>query len=277
MVGGYVYRGSAPPQMAGRYLYTDVASANLWALAVDGNANVTSNTIVADNLVDTFSLGEDEAGELYAASQEGTIYRFVLSDAADKAVAAMPGTLSATGLFTDLAQLRPAPDLIDYDVNSPLWSDGARKRRWFVLPDTETLRFSADGAWGFPQGTITVKHFELLQAGGAVRRLETRVMVNRPEGWIGYTYRWRDDQRDADLLLDGASASYDTVNPCDRRQPAHQLDLSEPGAMFELPHAGHWPRVGHQYAAAQPRSHLRRHGPTGQPVARAEPHRPVRG
>ena len=213
VVGGYVYRGRALPDMVGRYLYTDVASANLWALEVDSSGRFVGNTVVAGNLNATFSLGEDEAGELYAASQDGTIYRFVPSDSPAEAVAAMPATLSATGLFTDLAQLTPAPGLVDYEVNSPLWSDGAQKRRWFVLPANATIRFSVDGAWAFPLGTITVKHFELPQAGGGVTRIETRLMVHRPDGWVGYTYRWREDQSDADLLQDGATATYDTVSP----------------------------------------------------------------
>jgi uncharacterized repeat protein (TIGR03806 family) len=213
VVGGYVYRGRALPDMVGSYLYTDVASANLWALKVDSNGRFVSNTVVAANVNTTFSLGEDEAGELYAASQDGTIYRFVPSSPSDKTVAAIPATLSATGLFTDLAQLTPTPGLVDYEVNSPLWSDGAQKRRWLLLPGNATLSFSVDGGWGFPLGTITVKHFELPQAGGGVTRVETRVMVQRTDGWVGFTYRWREDQRDADLLLDGASAAYDTVNP----------------------------------------------------------------
>jgi uncharacterized repeat protein (TIGR03806 family) len=213
VVGGYVYRGRALPEMVGKYLYTDVASPNLWALEVDSAGRFVRATVAASNLNTTFSLGEDEAGELYAAAQDGTIYRFALSDAAPNAVAAMPATLSGTGLFTDLAQLTPAPGMVDYEVNSPLWSDGASKRRWFVLPGDETISFSVDSAWAFPLGTITVKHFELPQAAGGVRRLETRVMVHRPEGWVGYTYRWRDDQLDADLLESGASATYDSVNP----------------------------------------------------------------
>jgi uncharacterized repeat protein (TIGR03806 family) len=213
VVGGYVYRGRALPDMVGRYLYTDIASANLWALEVDSSGRFVRNTVVSSNLNSTFSLGEDEVGELYAASQDGTIYRFAPSAPSDQTVAAMPATLSATGLFTDLAQLTPAPGVIDYEVNSPLWSDGAQKRRWLVLPGDATLSFSVDGGWGFPLGTITVKHFELPQAGGGVTRVETRVMVQRTDGWIGYTYRWRSDQSDADLLLDGATAAYDTVNP----------------------------------------------------------------
>jgi uncharacterized repeat protein (TIGR03806 family) len=213
VVGGYVYRGTALPGMAGKYLYTDVASPNLWAIELDSSGSLVSNTVVADNLNAIFSLGEDEVGELYAVAQDGAVYRIAVSALPDAPASEMPATLSATGLFTDLTLLTPAPGLIDYEVNSPLWSDGARKRRWFVLPGAETIGFDADGAWTFPVGTITVKHFELAQAGGGTRRVETRVMVHRPGGWVGHTYRWRDDQRDADLQLTAATATYDTIDP----------------------------------------------------------------
>jgi len=45
-----------------------------------------------------------------------------------------PRLLSQTGVFASLADLRPSPGLIPYDVNAPLWSDGAVKRRWVALP-----------------------------------------------------------------------------------------------------------------------------------------------
>jgi mono/diheme cytochrome c family protein len=78
-----------------------------------------------------------------------------------------------------------------------------------VLPGTLTIGFDAGGNWSFPVGTITVKHFELALAGGGTTRLETRVMVHRSDGWAGFTYRWRGDQQDADLVAeDGASAVY---------------------------------------------------------------------
>ncbi len=212
VIGGYVYRGSAHPSLVGRYLYSDYATTNLWAIETDGGGNFVSNSVVANNLDTIQTLGEDEAGEVYVASAFGGISR-LQANAAGSSAAAMPATLSATGLFTDLAALTPSPALIDYELNSPLWSDGARKQRWFVLPDAQTIGFAADGAWTFPAGTITVKHFELVRAGGGLTRVETRVMVNRPDGWVGYTYRWRGDQSDADLLVNGASAGYDTVNP----------------------------------------------------------------
>ena len=48
---------------------------------------------------------------------------------------AFPLLLSETGAFTDTANMVPAPFLIPYDVNSPLWSDGTLKKRWVVMPN----------------------------------------------------------------------------------------------------------------------------------------------
>ncbi len=213
VVGGYVYRGSALPSQVGRYFYADAGgSGNVWSIQFDGSGNVASNTVAASGANIVYSMGEDEAGEIYAASQPGIIYRFEAVNSPSTAVT-MPATLSATGLFSNLAPLTPSPGVIDYEVNAPFWSDGARKQRWLVVPAGATIGFAADGAWSFPLGTITVKHFELPLPGGGTTRVETRVMVNRADGWTGYTYRWRADQSDADLLTTGATAAYDSINP----------------------------------------------------------------
>jgi uncharacterized repeat protein (TIGR03806 family) len=117
----------------------------------------------------------------------------------------LPARLSETGLFRSLADLTPADGLLAYEVNSPLWSDGAAKRRWIALPEGGRIRFAARGEWGFPAGTVFVKHFEL-----GARRLETRLLVadGRGRGY-GVTYRWRPDGRDADLLADGLTEPLD--------------------------------------------------------------------
>jgi uncharacterized repeat protein (TIGR03806 family) len=211
VIGGYVYRGPALPAMTGRYLYTDAATSNLWAITLDGNGKLVSNTLVATNVPQVQAFGEDEAGELYGASALGTLQRFEPAAAASSG--SMPATLSATGIFTDLARLTTSAGIIDYEVNSPFWSDGASKRRWLALPGAETIAFSATEPWTFPVGTVAVKHFELPLAAGGTTRVETRVLVQRSDGWVGYTYRWRADQSDADLLINGAVAAYDTVDP----------------------------------------------------------------
>jgi uncharacterized repeat protein (TIGR03806 family) len=102
----------------------------------------------------------------------------------------------------------PAPGLIEYDVTTPLWSDGALKKRWMALPGTERITFSSRGNWSFPIGTVFVKHFELSQS-GAPRRLETRVMLHQEDRWIGFTYRWNALGTDADLLRDGLREDID--------------------------------------------------------------------
>jgi uncharacterized repeat protein (TIGR03806 family) len=144
------------------------------------------------------SFGEDANGELYVCSFDGRVYRFTESGGGGGG--AFPQTLSATGLFRDVAALAPAAGVIEYDVNAPLWSDGARKRRWLALPGTTRMAFHATEAFDFPVGAVLVKHFELDVAPGVTRRLETRVLLKHDTGWQGYTYRWNAQGTDADLL-----------------------------------------------------------------------------
>jgi uncharacterized repeat protein (TIGR03806 family) len=116
-----------------------------------------------------------------------------------------PARLSQTGLFSSLINLLPRPGLIPYGVKVPLWSDGAAKRRWMV-PAKSPIIFTPDGEWTFPAGTVFVKHFDLLideSNPTAFRRLETRLLVVDGTGnGYGVTYKWRPDNRDADLLRD---------------------------------------------------------------------------
>ncbi|HLY12445.1 MAG TPA: PQQ-dependent sugar dehydrogenase [Planctomycetota bacterium] len=107
----------------------------------------------------------------------------------------LPKLLSQTGIFASLETLEPVPGIVPYEVNSPLWSDGASKRRWMALPENGRIGFSAKGDWTFPAGTLFIKHFDL------GRRLETRLLVvDGSGGGYGVTYRWRADRSDAELL-----------------------------------------------------------------------------
>lgn len=77
ITGGYVYRGSAFPQIAGVYLYSDYCTGNLWAMRyVDGQ---WSSLAVGKFSINTSSFGEDEVGELYLTDLDGGgLYQLVV-------------------------------------------------------------------------------------------------------------------------------------------------------------------------------------------------------
>ncbi len=121
-----------------------------------------------------------------------------------------PAVLSATGAFSDVSNVVPTDGLIPYSVNSPLWSDGALKERWMAVPNdgapydpSEQIDFVPTGEYTFPNGTVFVKEFDLIvnEQTQQKKRLETRLLVRDENGAVyGVTYKWRDDNSDADLL-----------------------------------------------------------------------------
>lgn len=74
VTGGYVYRGRARPSERGRYVFGDYCSGTVWSLRVASGAaqGVRTEPFRIRSLT---SFGEDPAGELYATSHEGVVYR----------------------------------------------------------------------------------------------------------------------------------------------------------------------------------------------------------
>jgi uncharacterized repeat protein (TIGR03806 family) len=131
---------------------------------------------------------------------------------ADTPNANVPRLLSKTGLFTDTRNLVPQSGLTEYDVNSPLWSDGASKRRFVALPDGQFINFRNDNYWDLPNRSVLVKHFELPSSATTWRRIETRVLVKSNDKWSAFTYVWNEAQTDAELVVEGTSNEYEVWN-----------------------------------------------------------------
>jgi glucose/arabinose dehydrogenase len=75
ITGGYVYRGSAVPELEGRYVFGDFASRRLF-VAERGPSGWSARPLL-DAGFNVSSFGEDEAGELYVAAYDsGRLYRF---------------------------------------------------------------------------------------------------------------------------------------------------------------------------------------------------------
>ncbi len=78
VTGGYVYRGTAMPDLAGAYLYADLCLSRLQALLVDGSRVIRDEADLGE-LPDSgpISFGQDAAGELYVLSQSGLVSKLV--------------------------------------------------------------------------------------------------------------------------------------------------------------------------------------------------------
>ncbi|MEX2185451.1 MAG: PQQ-dependent sugar dehydrogenase [Pirellulales bacterium] len=211
VIGGHVYRGKQFPDLVGRYVYAD-QSGRIYALDLaDGGRRAVANHLIAvlpETGIGVSSLGEDRDGELYfcsigqLASETGRVFRLrrTRSDERDF----LPENLADTGLFSDWRNLAANPGLVAYDVALPLWSDGAEKRRWIIVPPGERVDAELHGKLRFPPGTVFVKHFDLptnLRPNQKPRPLETRVLVCDDRGEVyGATYRWSSDGRRARLV-----------------------------------------------------------------------------
>ena len=78
IIGGYVYRGSLAPTLAGRYLYADLCSGFIksfvWSNGVTDQVDLTDQLGAHAGVT---SFGQDGRGELYlVVGSEGTVYRF---------------------------------------------------------------------------------------------------------------------------------------------------------------------------------------------------------
>ena len=74
VTGGYVYRGSKIPALAGFYIFGDYCNGRLWTLVRFRGAWRLSLLRDTSYLISSF--GEDEAGELYVVDLKGAVYRF---------------------------------------------------------------------------------------------------------------------------------------------------------------------------------------------------------
>lgn len=110
--------------------------------------------------------------------------------------------LSAYALFTgDMKDHIPAPDVIAYDLNTPLFSDYAYKLRFVKIPEGRAAVYSENEAFDFPEGSIIAKTFyypeDFRKPEKKRRILETRILYKQAEGWAAYPYIWNDEQTEA--------------------------------------------------------------------------------
>lgn len=232
IVGGVVYRGHRFPELAGRYLFGDNQSGRIWSIDAEstddrrlllqlpaGKANSSLTSISVDN-----------EGRIFFTHFASGASGVAVHELTRSVHPNWPDRLSGWPFFGGVQQGKAVDGFVDYEVNSPLWSDGLEKRRLLATPQGSPIGNSRSEyvAWEFPAGTVFVKHFynsiahqsAEFAAGDSVvgRPVETRVLVAGDGHQVyGASYVWGEFGDDAMLTTERqtvalpvpASAGYD--------------------------------------------------------------------
>ncbi len=199
ITGGFVYRGTEVPALAGQYVFGDYGSGRIWRLVDDGQGGYDREELL-DTSFGLASFAQDNAGEIYALDIfSGRIYKLEDAGGGGGGTPPVATLLSDTGCMDSLDPTQPGSGLIPYEPQAAFWSDGAGKERWLAVPDGETIAVQANDDFAFPNGTVLIKHFRL---NGQL--IETRLFMRHPDGdWAGYTYEWDAQESDATLVVGG--------------------------------------------------------------------------
>ncbi|MCI0459746.1 MAG: PQQ-dependent sugar dehydrogenase [Gemmataceae bacterium] len=211
VTGGRVYRGKKFPELRGAYVFGDWETRRLWAARFQGDRTKEMPEIARPS-VRIVAFGEDKDGELYFLDHDGgTVHTIERNDGGARNTA-FPTKLSETGLFASVKDHTPAAGVVPFAVNSRQWQDGATAEHWVAFPGVSSATLHATGK---PIPTMVDWHrFRMHFAKDAVlmrtvslgaRRLETQLLHYDGVDWYAYTFAWRDDQTDGDLVpADGA-------------------------------------------------------------------------
>ncbi|MBX3204659.1 MAG: PQQ-dependent sugar dehydrogenase [Labilithrix sp.] len=199
ITGGFVYRGSRNEPLAGKYVYADFQAGGLWALDLTSSGARPIHLNAGEARPFSASLAEGSDGELFALDwRGGTIYALV-PDTNTLERPPFPARLSETDCFIGNDPKHPSAHVVPYDINVELWSDGATKNRFIVLPTGTTLEVMADGTIELPPGGLTIKTF--FEDGERKLPIETRFLGRHGNGeWVAASYEWNAEGTEAFLL-----------------------------------------------------------------------------
>ncbi len=234
--------GDFIPQSAllypGNYLFADYMNGAVWAVDLADQSRPTYQRI-ADTKLRVVSFGttifdgDTVASSLVIDHAGGGIYRLVMNDENSQSDATQtnnfPRKLSDTGLFTSTKSLQPSPGAIRYQPAAAMWRDGAVGDRIVAIPGTDPILANNNRRnYDYPNGTVFANTIsrEVFGNNGEhlTRRMETQVLAFDGLNWNPYSYRWNDEQTDAELVP--ASGQEIPITVSDPRFGAHSTTYS---------------------------------------------------
>lgn len=219
ITGGRVYHGQRLTRLRGAYVYGDWESGKFWALRQDGT-RATQLEELCDTTLKPVAFAEDAEGELVILDHSGGGLHAFATNSVRPTSQEFPRQLSATGIFRDVASLTPAPGVVPYAVQAPMWSDGASVERLVGVPGSDSIsprggrETIAGRMWYFPSNTVFARTLTWpgdAVAGVAARRLETQLLHFDGQGWNAYSYRWNAEQTDAELVPESGTNTVVTI------------------------------------------------------------------
>jgi glucose/arabinose dehydrogenase len=213
VIGGYVYRGHAIPELAGKYVYADACTGTMWA--VDTAEDPPSPSVISRAGRSIGSFSEDRDGELYAVESDESetdvrfekgnrfrVLKLVAGAAATTTDAASAAPLlSETGCIARGPTTAPA-GLISYTINQPPWEDDATAVRFMTLGKMKRVWNLDVEPFSPSRNTLLMKTF-LLDG----RPIETQMLARRDDGrWDTFDYRWNADGSEAVALAEPVTA-----------------------------------------------------------------------
>lgn len=212
VTGGYVYHGKKFPELEGAYIFGDWETRRLWAARFDDSGRVKEFPDITRPSVRIVAFGQDKSGELYFLDYDnGTVHTIERNDKGVKNND-FPTKLSETGLYASVKDNTPVPGVVPFAINARQWQDGATAEHWAAFPNGSSATLHEKGRpipgnvdWHnfrlhFPKDASLVRTLSLNG-----RRVETQLLHFDGVDWRGYSFAWRDDQSDADLVpTDGA-------------------------------------------------------------------------
>lgn len=215
ITAGRTYRGSRLEELQGLHIYGDYDTGKIWGFRF-GNGQVLEHRELADTSHRIVSFGERQDGDLLLLDHTaGTLHR-LLANPPQGVASHFPRRLSESGLCASVVEFAPAPGVIPYSINAEPWADYATAERWVAVPDKLSIK-AAGKAWAFPENSVLAKtlSLEMHQGDPATRRrVETQILHFDGSQWMPYTYRWNEQQSDAELVeAEGAEQTFLITDP----------------------------------------------------------------
>ncbi|MEM9280969.1 MAG: PQQ-dependent sugar dehydrogenase [Verrucomicrobiota bacterium] len=212
VIGGVWYEGTQFPELKWHYLYGCHLTQKIWAFSMEGE-EVVGLRRVADLGGQVVSFAETPDREVIIAALDQGLFK--LRRAPERTLEPIPNRLSETGLFTSTVDHIVSPGFLPYEVNHPVYWDGADADRFVavrldqekvqiqIIPPAVKGKNELENArtlagvdrWKLPSSSVLMQTLSL-----DGRRVETQISLKDGGEWRYLSYRWADDQRDAELV-----------------------------------------------------------------------------